>query len=334
MDELATGRRDKRGQWRPLMAAAIAPVFVWPPRPAAFLRWLPSYFLPWNLLFLATGAAFWLWLTPPLARMAVLDPVWPALILLRNAAAVALFYGAIEVWLYVRRRQGTRFKYNPAFPADKPNAAFWWSSQTRDTIARTFLSGVPIWTAWEVLALYAFASGWSPMSTFTDNPLWLLVIALLVPVFHHVHFYLIHRLIHLPALYRSIHSVHHNSVNPTPWSSLAMHPVEHLVYFSGVAVHLLIGSHPLLAIYHLHFAGLGAAVGHIGFHTVETGAQKGVDTHAFTHYLHHKYFEVNYGEGLVPLDKWFGTWHDGSAAADRLMEARHVAKVAQTNRAR
>lgn len=34
----------------------------------------------------------------------------------------------------------------------------------------------------------------------------------------------------------------------------------------------------------------------------------------FTHDLHHKYFEVNCGEGLVPIDKWLGTWHDGSEA--------------------
>jgi hypothetical protein len=29
-----------------------------------------------------------------------------------------------------------------------------------------------------------------------------------------------------------VHSVHHNSVNPSPWSSLSMHPVEHLLYWS------------------------------------------------------------------------------------------------------
>jgi sterol desaturase/sphingolipid hydroxylase (fatty acid hydroxylase superfamily) len=85
-----------------------------------------------------------------------------------------------------------------------------------------------------------------------------------------------------------------------------------------------VGSHPLLAIYHLHYAGFGAAIGHIGFHTIETDEDHGVDTHAFTHYLHHKYFEVNYGEGLVPIDKWMGTWHDGSEDADRLMEARRA----------
>ena len=47
-----------------------------------------------------------------------------------------------------------------------------------------------------------------------------------------------------------------------------------------------------------------------------------MDTHAFAHYLHHKYFEVNYSDGLLPLDKWFGTWHDGTERGDALMRAR------------
>jgi sterol desaturase/sphingolipid hydroxylase (fatty acid hydroxylase superfamily) len=51
----------------------------------------------------------------------------------------------------------------------------------------------------------------------------------------------------------------------------------------------------------------------------------------YTHYLHHKYFEVNYGDGAVPLDKWFGPWHDGTEEGDRLMNVRFEAKRARMN---
>ena len=35
------------------------------------------------------------------------------------------------------------------------------------------------------------------------------------------------------------------------------------------------------------------------------------------------YFEVNYGgDGLVPLDKWFGSFHDGSEEAQQAMHRR------------
>ncbi len=48
-----------------------------------------------------------------------------------------------------------------------------------------------------------------------------------------------------------------------------------------------------------------------------------VDSHAYIHYLHHKYFEVNYGDGLIPFDKWFGTFHDGSRESEARMQARY-----------
>ena len=105
-----------------------------------------------------------------------------------------------------------------------------------------------------------------------------------------------------------------------------MHPVEHLLYWSDILIHLVLPSHPLLMLYHLQVTGTGAVVGHIGFDKIEAG-ESAIGTHAYSHYLHHKYFEVNYGgEGLVPLDKWFGTWHDGSKDADEQMKARFRAK--------
>jgi sterol desaturase/sphingolipid hydroxylase (fatty acid hydroxylase superfamily) len=127
-------------------------------------------------------------------------------------------------------------------------------------------------------------------------------------------------------LYRSIHKLHHNSVNPAPFSSLSMHPVEHVLYFSGMLIHFVIPSNPILAMYHLYFAGYGAVVGHIGFDKVVLADEKTIPTHAYNHYLHHKYFEVNYSEGLVALDKMFGTFHDGSSEGDRLMKERFQAK--------
>jgi sterol desaturase/sphingolipid hydroxylase (fatty acid hydroxylase superfamily) len=41
---------------------------------------------------------------------------------------------------------------------------------------------------------------------------------------------------------------------------------------------------------------------------------------------------VNYGDGLMPLDKLFGTWHDGTQAAQAQMEARFKRRVARLNR--
>jgi len=111
-----------------------------------------------------------------------------------------------------------------------------------------------------------------------------------------------------------------------------MHPVEHLLYWSDVLIHLVLPSHPLLVMYHLQVTGTGAVVGDIGFDKIETGKDSAINSHAYAHYLHHKYFEVNYADGLVPFDRMLGTWHDGSKDADSRMQARFEGKRARRNR--
>lgn len=41
------------------------------------------------------------------------------------------------------------------------------------------------------------------------------------------------------------------------------------------------------------------------------------------HYLHHRYFECNYGSLEIPWDKWFGSFHDGTVQANESMRERH-----------
>jgi len=39
----------------------------------------------------------------------------------------------------------------------------------------------------------------------------------------------------------------------------------------------------------------------------------------YFHYIHHRFFTVNFGHESVPLDKWFSSFHDGSTAAHEAM---------------
>ena len=326
MDDLQFGTRDKRGHWRPDAALEVGPLLDTPWSLRRIVTWLPGYFFPWNALFFGVGVVFWTWLTPERDVLSVLAPGWIILLLLRNAFLILIVFGALEMRLYVKRRQGARFKYNSRFPKDHLSDVFLFRSQTFDNALRTFVSGLPIWTAYEVLMLWAWANDFGPWTTLASNPGWFIVFALVLPLLHEANFYCIHRLIHRPTLYKWIHSVHHNSINPSPWSSLSMHPLEHMLYWSGTLIHLVIPSHPLLLLYHLQLSGTGAVIGHIGFEKIELGDETAMDTHAYAHYLHHKYFEVNYADGALPLDKWMGTWHDGTAEGDRLMKERFKVK--------
>ena len=57
-----------------------------------------------------------------------------------------------------------------------------------------------------------------------------------------------------------------------------------------------------------------------------TDEEKGLKNEYFFHYLHHRFFTVNFGTEAVPLDKWFGSWHDGSPEAQARMMARRAEK--------
>lgn len=311
-----------RSDWQPPELVQTPPVFVWPPQPLQFLKWafgFPGYLWPWNTLFAAIALLTWLFLTPDLERMKTFSTDWIAFIFVRNLALIVLFVSPWHLRLYVQRAQGTDFKYNGRWLATD-NPTFLFNDQLRDNVFWTLCSAVPIWTAYEVLTFWAQANGFVPVVRWQSHPMYCALWMLFVPIFHDLHFYAIHRFIHWRPFYRAVHYLHHKNVNPGPWSGLAMHPLEHMLYFSGVLVHWIIPSHPLHVLFQLHLLAFSPAIGHSGFHKVVINTRLTINTDNYRHYLHHKYFEVNYGgDGIVPIDNWAGTFHDGSEKAQAAM---------------
>jgi hypothetical protein len=170
MDDLLYGVRNKRGDWAPKDKLETAPLFVFPPQPVNFLKWLPAYFLPWNVLYMALAALVWFYLTPSVDTLKTLAPGWIVYLLARNSVLVLVVYGLLELRLFLRRAQGSHFKYNGRFPADQPSNVFMFKSQNIDNIIRTFATGVPIWTAYEVLGLWCYANHIGPWTTFASIP--------------------------------------------------------------------------------------------------------------------------------------------------------------------
>jgi sterol desaturase/sphingolipid hydroxylase (fatty acid hydroxylase superfamily) len=335
MDDLKFGIRNKRGDWAPKTHVELPPYWAWPPKILSVLKWLPEYLFPWNAFHMAMALLYWYYIVPDVETMKTLGWGWALWLYAVNAAAIFVMYGSIEFFYYIKRKQATRFKYNGKFPADNPSDVFWFKSQNLDNFLRSFLSSIPLWTLVEVLMLWCFANGWVPWLSWSDHPVYLALLVFIAPMIHEMHFFAIHRLIHTRLLYKWVHSVHHNSINPSPWSSLSMHPVEGLLYHAVALWHLVIPSNPIIGLFQLHVAGFGAVNGHIGFDKLEITDETAMTSHAYAHYLHHKYFEVNYGgDGLIPLDSWFGTWHDGSKEGQVQMEVRFEKKVARMNATR
>jgi sterol desaturase/sphingolipid hydroxylase (fatty acid hydroxylase superfamily) len=327
-----TGKRDKRGDWRPAVPLHLAPLFDWPTKPVAIFKWLfgyPGYFLPWGVIYMAIPVVTWLWLTPALDTMKTFQVGWVAFILARNYALVILVYGAWHLRLHVQRAQGVDYKYSNKWLA-RDNPIFLFRNQALDNTFWVLASAVPIWTAYEAATLWAYANQKLPYVDWAAHPYYCVALMCVIPMVRDVHFYLIHRLIHWGPLYRHVHYLHHNNVNVGPLTGLSMHPVEHILYFSGVLIHWIVPSHPIHALFHLQHAALSPAQGHAGFERVVLKNGVEIQTHDFFHYLHHKYFECNYGaDGPVRLDKWFGTFHDGTDAATDAMNERFIARAKQ-----
>ena len=79
------------------------------------------------------------------------------------------------------------------------------------------------------------------------------------------------------------------------------------------------------------YNGAGPAVSHSGFDRFLTGGANGRSAPGgdYFHHLHHRYFECNYGNRPVPLDRLFGTFHDGTPEAHARMRRRMKARRAR-----
>ena len=312
MDDSKFGTEDNRGFWQPNKRISYGPAFAWPPQPQKLFKWFfgfPGYLFPWNVPYAIAAVLIWLYLTPSLTVMENFSFSWAGLILVRNIVLAIFVYGAWHLWLYVWRKQDTAFKYNRRWPKEQ-SSVFLFNNQNYDNMFWTLASGVPIWTAYEVLLLWGYANGMISIVDIGDNPVGFIALFFLVPFIHEVGFYFAHRLLHWPPLYQIAHKLHHRNTNPGPWSGLSMHPIEHLIYFSTILLFFVIPSHPIHMINLASRLGVAPAHGHTGFDRIVVGEDASVDNPYYAHYLHHRYFEVNYADGMVPLDKWFGSFHD------------------------
>jgi sterol desaturase/sphingolipid hydroxylase (fatty acid hydroxylase superfamily) len=328
--------RNAKGEWSPRVLGK-GPIFSRPVRPKALLRFLfgfPGYLWPERLFYVGLAVLTWAFLQPgtgihavdgDLTALATLQPGWMLLMYARNIALLLLIAGGWHLRLYYKRAQGTRFKYTSRWPATN-SKAFLFGDQVKDNMFWSIASGATVWTLYEALMLWAYANGWLPWVELRTNPVWFVALFLLTSLWADVHFYFVHRLTHWKPLYRSAHYLHHRNVNVGPWSGLAMHPIEHLLYFTRWLIFLVVPSHPIHMLAVMQPTAIGPSKGHSGFDeiVVHTSTDTRMSIDSYYHWLHHRYFECNYGasSNLVPLDRWLKTFHDGTAEGLAQMKKR------------
>ncbi|NKB60880.1 MAG: sterol desaturase family protein [Gammaproteobacteria bacterium] len=320
-----------RSAWNytPPLPLKTSPYFRWPLDIVGILKWMIGGWFPISerLIILGLSVFCWVYLSPALERCVEFSLDWIAMVYLRNLGLMILVAGGLHLYFYILKRQGNERRYD-ARPLGVNKGVFTFRSQVRDNMFWSLASGVTIWTAYEVLMLWALANGYAPSLSLSEDLFWLALMIFLLPMWETTHFFLIHRLIHWPPFYRRIHALHHRNTNVGPWSGLSMHPVEHLIYLSTVLIHFIVPANPLLIMFHLQYFTLSAATTHTGYEGVIVKGKVILPLGTFHHQMHHRYFECNYGGLETPWDQWTGSFHDGTQESHKRFLDRQRQKAA------
>ncbi|MCB9566524.1 MAG: sterol desaturase family protein [Myxococcales bacterium] len=151
---------------------------------------------------------------------------------------------------------------------------------------------------------------------------WALAWVVGLVVFNDAWFYLCHRLLHTPWLFRHVHSVHHRSVDVNPFSSYSFHAVESLLLSAWVVPAVILLPIPLPALALVQVIGLLNNVNsHLGYELLPRWWVR-VWPFAWTstatyHNLHHQRSRGNYGLFFRLWDRALGTEIPGYEATFR-----------------
>ncbi|PWQ92360.1 sterol desaturase family protein [Leucothrix pacifica] len=323
----ARNRFETQWHYRPDVPTESSPLFQWPLKPLAIWHWFAARWLVLgeNTVLVALALISWFWFQPPLEVSKTLSIDWIAPMYLRNLALMIGVAGGLHLYFFYWKKQGKQLRHDERELVTK-GRNFTFGNQVRDNMFWTLASGVTFWTAYEVLMFWAMANGYAPLSSWSDNPVWFVLLFLLTPLWISLHFYLVHRWMHYPKIYQVVHKLHHRNNNVGPWSGLSMHPLEHLVFFSSILIHFVIAAHPLHILFHMMHQSLTASTSHTGYNGLLVKGKNRFALGTFPHQLHHRYLDCNYGNPEVPCDKWFGTFHDGTAESHEKLQQRRREK--------
>lgn len=138
--------------------------------------------------------------------------------------------------------------------------------------------------------------------------------------------YWVHRLLHHPMIYKTLHKPHHKWLVPTPFASHAFHPIDG--YLQSVPYHLFVFLFPM---HRIAYLVLFVAV---NFWSIFIHDSDMITGHPLEHYingpahhtLHHLYFTCNYGQYFTWADKTGGSYKHPDPKHDPLNEVAHDAK--------
>lgn len=214
-----------------------------------------------------------------------------------NISLFLIYYGIPWLIYYsplrITSTNITKLKFTPSFPS---------TQQQQREFKRSVISML-LGSCLEYVLRSSFHQNTFTMMSGSGSVIWYMAVGVIITIFwSDIHFYVVHRLLHISWLYKHIHSIHHESFNPEPFAGLSFHPLEAIIYYSSLLIfwggwisllsfNLPFSDNLMLNIYHFHLLkvilDLTPSFGHLGYGGAASGSH--------FHYLHHTKKHYNYG---------------------------------------
>jgi sterol desaturase/sphingolipid hydroxylase (fatty acid hydroxylase superfamily) len=139
---------------------------------------------------------------------------------------------------------------------------------------------------------------------------WYLPVSLVISMLlHETYYYWIHRWMHIPAVFRIVHKVHHDSNIASPFTAFSFHPIEGFLQAIVLpATLMMLPMHPSVILVQLTIMTFSSVINHLDIEIFPRSFEKGLPGKwligATHHALHHKQFKYNYGLYFTFWDKW------------------------------
>jgi len=180
-----------------------------------------------------------------------------------------------------------------------------YPGQVKTEIGRSLVS-IAVFSLQGIILQQGIKAGWLQSSY---SVTWRIIPEILVLfIWNEIHFYLVHRLLHLPWMIRRIHWVHHHSKEPTVFSTFSFHWVEAFLLGTVILFPLLVYPFEWPALLSLPVMSiLLNTLGHCNYDLFPKSSLHSILKFSNRHSLHHQMGKGNFGFMLPWFDTAFKT---------------------------
>ncbi|UJH90379.1 sterol desaturase family protein [Antarcticibacterium sp. 1MA-6-2] len=241
-------------------------------------------------------------------------------ILIRYFVAAGIFYGYYYVW------RGEKFREK------RLSRRGWRKGQIRKEIIWSIKSSA-IFAAVGAGLYWLWQKGYTAIYLEVgEYGYWYLPISLIIILLiHETYYYWVHRWMHDPKIFRTVHKVHHDSLTPTPWTAFAFHPWESIIEAIVVPLILLVlPVHVFVLGFYLMLMTVSSVMNHLDIEVYPERFQKSRFGKLFIgathHHYHHSEFNTNYGLYFTFWDKWMGTESTKMEPSEKIQEVKATSR--------